>query len=259
MRPRTLRTALRMPPDAGVADGRHAGHAMGGGDDAGGDRAPLRLVLVEAALVRAVAQHAGEPDAQLDRVLDAGVHALAAGGAVHVRGVAGEEHPPLPVAVGEPVVDAEPRAPHDVLHPRGRSRGPRASSSAWMWSRSGCCGRVVDRGDDPVTAAGQRRHDRQTGGREVQHHLAVVELPVQVHVREHERLAVAVADEVDPGFAAHGAVHAVRADDIQRADRLTAGHGRGHAVGVLGQPRQLVGPVHPAAELGAGGRSARPR
>src|SRR5919112_1678718 len=51
--------------------------------------------------------------------LDAGVHALAACWAVHVRGVAGEEHAALAVAVGEPVVDAKPRTPHDVLDQRG--------------------------------------------------------------------------------------------------------------------------------------------
>src|SRR4051812_1902761 len=126
---------------------------MGEGDDVGGDRAPFRLVGVEAALAGTVAEDVGEPGGQRDRVLYAGVHALAACGTVHVRGVSGEEYPALPVAVGEPVVDAKPRAPHDVLHLRGPLlRAARVQQRLDVLA-VGVLGRLVDRGDDPVTAA----------------------------------------------------------------------------------------------------------
>src|SRR5918997_2278547 len=107
------------PSDGRMVDGRYAGHAIGERDDVGGDGASLGLITLEDALVGAIAEHAGEPRGQRDGVLDAGVHALAACWAVHVRGVAGEEHAALAVAVGEPVVDAKPRTPHDVLDQRG--------------------------------------------------------------------------------------------------------------------------------------------
>ena len=110
---------IAQPLDGGMVDGRHEGRAMGEGDDAGGDRTPLGLVLVEDALVGAVAEHAGEPGRERDGVLDAGVHALAARRAVHVRRVAGEEDAAVAVVVGEPVVDAKSRAPYDVVHVRG--------------------------------------------------------------------------------------------------------------------------------------------
>jgi hypothetical protein len=44
---------------------------------------------------------------EVDRVLDAGVHALAGGGAVEVRGVAGQQHPVVAVARDLSVVDLE--------------------------------------------------------------------------------------------------------------------------------------------------------
>ena len=69
--------------------------------------------------------------AERNRVADAGVHALAAGRAVHVGGVAGEQHRPGPVGVGDPVVHPEPGAPEHLGHPVGPAAGPRSSSSAW--------------------------------------------------------------------------------------------------------------------------------
>ena len=64
-------------------------------------------------------------------VLDAGVHALAAGRAVDVGGVAGEEHPPGPVGRGVPVLQPEVGRPHRVVQHgriarRRRRPGPEA-------------------------------------------------------------------------------------------------------------------------------------
>jgi hypothetical protein len=44
---------------------------------------------------------------EVDRVLDAGVHALAAGWRVDVGGVAGEKHRSVAVAVGDPVLQSQ--------------------------------------------------------------------------------------------------------------------------------------------------------
>ena len=74
--------------------GGHRGRAVGEPDHVERHRPAARLVAVERGGVRAGGQHVGERAAQVDGVLDAGVHALAAGGAVHVGGVAGQEDRP---------------------------------------------------------------------------------------------------------------------------------------------------------------------
>ena len=69
-----------------VPGGRDPGHPVGEGHHALGDGPAAALVAVEGLV--------GEGSAEGVRVLDAGVHALAAGGRVDVRGVPGEERPP---------------------------------------------------------------------------------------------------------------------------------------------------------------------
>ena len=98
----------------------------GGGEGAIGeaqheltDGAPLRVVGIQQGFGRQAAAHQGHLPAEVDRVLNAGVHALGACWAVDMRRVAGKEGPTGPVATGVAVVDAECRRPHRVvqLHP----------------------------------------------------------------------------------------------------------------------------------------------
>lgn len=96
-----------------VADGggrsgqrRGAGHPVGQGHDPLGHRAPAEVVAVQHDRVGAVDEHVGEQAAQDDGVLDPGVHALPAGRAVHVGGVAGEVDRAAAEGVGDPVVHA---------------------------------------------------------------------------------------------------------------------------------------------------------
>ena len=70
------------------------------------DRAPLRLVAVEQRVGRALQQR-GEPPAEAVGVLDAGVQPLAAGGRMHVGGVARQQDAPRAEAIGDPHVHAE--------------------------------------------------------------------------------------------------------------------------------------------------------
>ena len=53
-------------------------------------------------------QDVGERFAQRDRIGDTEVHALAAGGAMYMGGIAGQQYPAGPVTVGDTVVDPEP-------------------------------------------------------------------------------------------------------------------------------------------------------
>jgi len=99
------------------------GSRHGGAQHVGADRMPLGVVGVEQAFRRRLAYHLGQLPSQVDRVLQAGVETLPADREVHVRRVAGQQHPSLAVGrrlpghVGEPgdpgrAVHAEIRSPH---------------------------------------------------------------------------------------------------------------------------------------------------
>jgi hypothetical protein len=68
---------------------------------------PLGLVGVEQGGVCPAGADQGQFPGQVDGVLDAGVHSLAAGRAVDVRGVAGEQDAAEPVLGDLAVVDLE--------------------------------------------------------------------------------------------------------------------------------------------------------
>ena len=107
---------------AGGALGRGVGH--GEPDDRAAaaqhqspDRVPLALVAVEQARVGGLAPDGGgELPAEVGGVLQAGVHALAARGGVHVRRVAREEDPADPVVRGLALVAVEAGDPARVMH-----------------------------------------------------------------------------------------------------------------------------------------------
>ena len=95
--------------------GRQPGQPVGQGHHLLGQGTPRRTVCVERGVVPR-RQNRCQRFTQRDGVLDAQIHALAAGRAVHVRGVPGEQYPAGAVGVGDSVVDPEPRSPFDVGH-----------------------------------------------------------------------------------------------------------------------------------------------
>ena len=78
---------------AGAAE-RGLRHAVA--QHAGSDRVPLGMVGIEQVFWRCPADHLGQLPSQVHRVLHAGVEALTADRGMHVRGVAGHQHPPVP-------------------------------------------------------------------------------------------------------------------------------------------------------------------
>jgi len=82
----------------------------------------LRLVGIEKGAARTPLEDGREFPGEVHRVADAGVHALAANGAVYVRRVAEQERAPFAEMIGDPVVDAisrKPVYPRDFdIHPR---------------------------------------------------------------------------------------------------------------------------------------------
>jgi len=85
----------------------------------GPNRVPFGVVRVEQARRRPSVHGGAELPPQVDRVLHAGVHALRPQRQVHVGGVAGQEHPPVPVLRGLPggVGDAAGVHHFQQLHP----------------------------------------------------------------------------------------------------------------------------------------------
>ena len=92
--------------------GGHQLHLRAGvGQHVDGHRAPFGLVAVQQPLRRPAVDLAGQLPAEVERVLDAQVEALPSGRRVDVRRVAGQQHPPDPVALGQPGGVAEAGQP----------------------------------------------------------------------------------------------------------------------------------------------------
>ena len=160
-------------------------------------------------------EHGGQGVGQGDRVLDAEVHALPAGRAVHVRGVAREQQPPGAVGVGDAVVDPEPRAPDHVGDVDAARAEPAVVEQLLHERRGRVLGCVVDaarrcgrcrRAAAPPPSGPRSAQNRMTS--------SVGRVAAQPDVGQHERLAVRAAREADAGLLAHGAVHAVGADHV---------------------------------------------
>jgi hypothetical protein len=115
-------------------------------------------------------------------------------------------------------MDAEPRAPQDLLH-RGRAgRGSTGVEQVLDVIDARLLGRDGDRRDQAHDPAGQGRGHQQPVRREEQHHLVGGLVAGRAHVGEGERLGDVVAGEADPGEAADGAGHPVGPDDVAGAD-----------------------------------------
>src|SRR5579872_889247 len=90
--------------------------AIGGRNKRTRERDALQLVAVENRLSGAVLQHLRQLPAEIDRIADSGVHALAAGGAVNMARIAEQKSAAYAEAVSNPVVDAIRRKPVDLFY-----------------------------------------------------------------------------------------------------------------------------------------------
>ena len=84
---------------------------------AGSDRVALGVVGVQEAVRRCLLDHLGELPSQVHRILHADVEALAAHRVVHVRGVAGQQHPPVAIGLRLPGCIGEPGDPGGTVDP----------------------------------------------------------------------------------------------------------------------------------------------
>lgn len=84
---------------------------------AGSDRVPLGMVGIQQAFWRCPAGHLGQLPSQIHRILHTGVEALPADRGMHVRRVAGQQHPSVPVGRRLPGHIGEPGNPGGTVHP----------------------------------------------------------------------------------------------------------------------------------------------
>ncbi len=85
---------------------RDGGHSVA--QNARGDGMTLGVVGIEQVVRRGAFHHLGKLPAEVDGILDTDIQALAAGGVVHMRGVAGEEDAAFAVGLGLPAHIGEP-------------------------------------------------------------------------------------------------------------------------------------------------------
>ena len=122
MWPSTPAAGVRSSLQDRVAHDRDLGHDGRVAQHLVADRAALRRVAVEQRGRAPALAHQRELPGEVERVLHAGVHALAAGRAVHVRGVAGEEDAADAVVLHLALVDAEAAEPERVVRAQRRRR-----------------------------------------------------------------------------------------------------------------------------------------
>src|SRR6516225_1553384 len=90
-------------------------HPVRGLDQAACESDALGFVAVQQRVGGATHKNRVQFPGEIDRIADAGVHALSAGGAMNVRGVAEQEGAALPEILGHAGVDAIGREPVDLL------------------------------------------------------------------------------------------------------------------------------------------------
>ena len=131
-------------------------------------------------------QDAGECSGQGDGIGDTEVHALAAGGAVHMGGVAGQQHSTGPIAVRDAVVDVEPRSPQQLgdlrlARPEGTGVQQRLHECRRWFRRC-----VRGRRDDAEDVVGKRRQHVEAVFGVKQDHLVAGRLAGHANVGQHE-------------------------------------------------------------------------
>ena len=206
-----------------LAGGEHAPEIRARfGDVAHGHRPALDFVGTQQRAAGPAAQGRLELPAEIDGILDAGVHAEAAGRRHQVRGIAGNEHPLRPVAVGDELAPHPPHHRQDLVVERA-AHGARQRMADVGLGMGHLVGGADDRHAEALAAVD--RHDGEPGALGPDEDETVgPSLVVQrgkVRAAQHHVGGVGqrgVAAHGDAGALAHQAGAAVGADEIVGRD-----------------------------------------
>ena len=189
----------------------------------------LGLVGVEQRLVGQTSVDQGQLPAEVPGVLDAGVHALGAGGAVHVGGVAGDEDTAGTVVDGLPVMEPEVRQPDRIAQPQlaaGEGVDERLQVGERGFGRLLVLGGAGDgrthADHAPARRPAQREEEQHPARANEGVRCPAFEVAVDLEVAECERLRVRPAFERDPGETADAAAGAVAAGEVAGTEVLDA-------------------------------------
>ncbi|GAA0901805.1 hypothetical protein GCM10009574_089900 [Streptomyces asiaticus] len=213
-------------------------HEAGGQTEYGRrHRKPLGLVGVQEGLVAAV-EHGGQLPADIDGVLDTGVHALAVGGGVDVCGVPGEEDPAHAVVVDHADVQSPAGEPGGLAQPH-RVRPDQRVHDALEGLEGRFAG--VAGGDgrlDLEGVGGRQRAQRDRTALGALPDVPVVAVQaVQPDIAEqHPLVLVGLAEERDIQKAPDRPGAAVGADHIAGRGTRTVGE---HRLDMSGVPHQI--------------------
>ena len=206
------------------------------------------------------AQHLGQLPAEVHRVADAGVHPLAAGRAVDVPGIAGEEGTALAEGGGDPVVDVVGGEPVHLLDAHAEQR--LGIGAELLEAEAGTVAeRRGDDADQPVhAAAAHRQHQREALRGEVDREVGL-EGAGEPDIGDVEELAIGAAGEAEAERLPHPAMRAVAAAEIGGgAFRLGAGVAERGADAVRRPRRSRASSVFHSTAMPAGcRRSTRKR
>jgi hypothetical protein len=180
---------------------------------------------------------------EVDRVVHTGVHALPAGGAVDVGGIAGQEHPPDAVVADHALVDHEAREPLRIGQ-GDAARAARVDDRLHLVQRGVVTRLAALVRDDAAAPAGEREEEQRALGAPVDPQFVGGDAgALRVHVGENEALGQGIAGEREPERGADRRAGAVAADQPARRRGLGgavgAAQGAGDALGGFGEGHQF--------------------
>ena len=218
----------------------------------------------------------GQLPAEVRRVLNAGVHALAAERRVHVCGVAGQEDPTDPVVLRLTALTEETGAPPLLAHAEVGAGDPAEAVLHLVHrQRHGQRDLLAEAvpGDGPEPSVAERHHDHRARTARPGEHGLLRRLG-EPDVGQHDVGLVLAAGELHPDQVADRAVCAVRTDQVARRPAAPVGqihgaHGRRPAAGrrprrprrsprrVRGRGRRAPSRYRSAARSGSSGTACR--
>ena len=203
-----------------VAPVEHVRGGFGARHHVADDGQPVLLVGVEQFRRGAALPDQRELPAEVDHVLDAGVHPLPARRTVDVRRIATKENAAHAQGGHHPAVDPEARTPDQIVQPRGNV-GVRVVERLYFRQRrlAGIAGMLFRVGDDePEPARAQRKGRQEAVLRGEDREFVVGQIAIDVQVGQHIAFGQRLALERQARRVAHGAVRPLGADQVGGLD-----------------------------------------
>src|SRR5262249_6109071 len=190
-------------------------HPVRGLDQAVCESDALGFVAVQQRVGRAARKNRLQVTGEIDRIADAGIHALSAGGAMDVRGVADQEGAAFPEVPRHAVVDAISREPVDLLD-FDLDIVDDPPADILELERISMLGAFASHGaDQPRTScSGQRKYREEVGLLEIGMEFAVDCWAGGLDIRDIEQVLVGAARISRAHCLAHDRVRAIASGDV---------------------------------------------